>query len=94
MAKSIKWLRRALKNLEQAYNYIAETDVDAAIGVVLKIQTATAQLSEFPVMGRVGRVGETRELVIASTPYVIIYRVKGNAVEILRVLHSSQKYPD
>jgi toxin ParE1/3/4 len=94
VAKSVKWLRKALKNLEQAYNYIAETDVDAAIGVVLKIQTATAQLSEFPMMGRVGRVEGTRELVIASTPYVIIYRVKGNAVEILRVLHSSQKYPD
>jgi len=94
MAKPVKWLRKALKNLEQAYNYVAETNVDAAIAIVLKIQAATDQLSEFPMMGRTGRVDGTRELVIANTPYIIIYRVKGSMVEVLRVLHTSRKYPD
>jgi len=94
MAKPVKWLRKALKNLEQAYNYVAEINVDAAIAIVLKIQAATDQLSEFPMMGRTGRVDGTRELVIANTPYIIIYRVKGSMVEVLRVLHTSRKYPD
>lgn len=94
MAKSVKWLRKALKNLEQAYDYIAETDADAAIALVLKVRAATDQLAEFPMMGRVGRVNGTRELVIANTPYLVIYRVKGSAVEILRMLHSARKYPD
>ncbi|MBM0744279.1 type II toxin-antitoxin system RelE/ParE family toxin [Phormidium sp. CLA17] len=94
MAKSVKWLRQALKNLEQAYDYIAENNGDAAIGVVLKIQAATEQLAEFSMLGRVGRVEGTRELVIANTPYVVIYRVRGNAVEILRVFHTSKRYPD
>ena len=94
MAKSVKWLRKALKNLEQAYDYIAETNADAAISLVFKIQAATDQLSEFPMMGRTGRIDGTRELVIANTPYIVIYRVKGSAVEVLRVLHSSRKYPD
>ena len=94
MAKSVKWLRQALKNLKQAYDYIAEDDGDAAIGVVLKIQAATEQLAEFSTLGRVGRVENTRELVIANTPYIVIYRVRGNAVEILRLLHTSKRYPD
>ena len=94
MAKSVKWLRQALKNLEQAYDYIAEDDGDAAVGVVLKIQAATEQLAEFSMLGRVGRVENTRELVIANTPYIVIYRVRGNAVEILRLLHTSKRYPD
>ena len=94
MAKSVKWLRKALKNLEQTYDYVAETNVDAAIAIVLRIQAATDQLSEFPMMGRTGRIDGTRELVIANTPYIVIYRVKGSAVEVLRVLHSSRKYPD
>ncbi len=94
MAKSIKWLRKALKSLEQAYDYIAEEDADAAIGAVLKIQVATEQLAEFPEMGRAGRVEGTRELVISNSPYIVIYRVKGKTVEILRVLHSSKRYPD
>lgn len=90
----IKWLRKSLKNLEQAYDYVAEDDLDAAIGIVLKIRAATDQLAEFPMMGRTGRIEGTRELVIANTPYIVIYRTKGNAVQILRVLHSSRKYPD
>jgi len=94
VAKSVKWLRQALKNLKQAYDYIAEDDGDAAIGVVLKIQAATEQLAEFSTLGRVGRVENTRELVIANTPYIVIYRVRGNAVEILRLLHTSKRYPD
>lgn len=94
MAKSVKWLRQALKNLEQAYDYIAEDDGDAAVGVVLKIQAATEQLAEFSMLGRAGRVEGTRELVISGMPYVVIYRVKGNGVEVLRVLHSLRKYPE
>ncbi len=94
MAKSVKWLRKALKNLEQAYDYVAEENVEAVVGLVFKIQAATEQLAEFPMMGRAGRIDGTRELVIANTPYIVIYRVKGKSVEILRVLHSSRKYPD
>ena len=92
--RRVKWLRKALQNLQQAYGYIAETDSDAAAKVILKIQAGVNQLEEFPMLGYVGRVQETRELVIANTPYVVIYRVKGNMVQILRVLHHSQKYPN
>ncbi|MGI0488791.1 type II toxin-antitoxin system RelE/ParE family toxin [Pantanalinema rosaneae CENA516] len=94
MAKSVKWLRKALKSLEQAYDYMAQHDLDAAISLVLKIQAATEQLAEFPLMGRMGRVNGTRELVITNTPYIVIYRVNGRAVEILRVLHSAKRYPE
>ncbi len=51
MATTGKWLQKALRNLEQAYDYIAETDEDAAIALVLKIQAAIEQLAEFPMMG-------------------------------------------
>lgn len=44
-------------------------------------------------MGRKGRLEETRELVIVDTPYIVVYRVKDDKVEILRVLHSAQKFP-
>lgn len=91
---SVKWLRKALHNLEQAHAYIAKDDSAAAARTILKIQRAVAQRSEFPNMGRSGRVEGTRELAISSTPYFVVYRVKGNTIQILRVLHSSRKYPD
>jgi toxin ParE1/3/4 len=89
----IKWLRQALRNLEQAHSYIFKDDPEAARQLILRIQSVVNQLAEFPLMGRVGRVEGTRELVISNTSYLIIYRVTEESVEILRVLHTARKYP-
>jgi toxin ParE1/3/4 len=89
----VKWLRKALRNLEQAHAYIAKDDPEAAIRTVLKIQVAVDRLAQFPLMGRVGRVEGTRELATINTAYFLIYGLKENTVEILRVLHTSRRYP-
>ncbi|RAM48536.1 MAG: type II toxin-antitoxin system RelE/ParE family toxin [Hapalosiphonaceae cyanobacterium JJU2] len=89
----IKWLKKALRNVEQAHEYIAKDNPDAAVRVVLKISSAVSQLADSPYIGRSGRVEGTRELVIVQTPYIVIYRVKEETVQIIRVLHSSKKYP-
>ncbi len=44
-------------------------------------------------MGRAGRVPGTRELVISGTPYIVPYRVRGGAVEVLRVFHAARRWP-
>jgi toxin ParE1/3/4 len=90
----VKWLRKALRNLERAHAYIEKDNPEAAIRMVLKIQVAVDRLAQFPLMGIVGRVKGTRELIIANTPYFVIYCIKGTTVEILRVLHTSRRYPD
>ncbi len=51
-------------------------------------------LTKNPAMGRPGRVSGTRELVVADTSYLVPYRVRANAVEILRVFHASRKWPN
>jgi addiction module RelE/StbE family toxin len=48
----------------------------------------------FPEMGRPGRIEGTRELVISRTPYIAAYRIAGDTVRILRVLHGAQQWPD
>jgi plasmid stabilization system protein ParE len=45
-------------------------------------------------MGRPGRVIDTRELVIDRTPYIAAYRITGDKVRILRVLHGARQWPD
>jgi toxin ParE1/3/4 len=44
----VKWVRKALQNLEQAHEYIAKEDSAAAARTILKIQAAVQQLSSFP----------------------------------------------
>jgi len=89
----VRWLRTALANLEAEAAYIAEDDPAAAGRVVHKILRAVDLLKKNPALGRVGRVAGTRELVVADTPYIIPYRVRGDAVEILRVFHAVRKWP-
>jgi len=47
-----------------------------------------------PALGKAGRVAKTRELVVAGTPYIVIYRVKDNRLEILRIFHGARQWPD
>jgi toxin ParE1/3/4 len=89
----IFWLRRALKNLQQAHDFVAGDNADAAIHLIIDIHTAVQNLESFPMMGRSGRVTGTRELPITGTPYLVIYRIRGQRIDILRVLHGARKYP-
>lgn len=90
----VRWLRRALLDLDEVEAHIALDDPQAAAEVVLRIVRAVSLLKEQPGIGRAGRVPGTRELVVPTTPYIVPYRVKDDAVQILRVYHSSRKWPD
>ena len=89
----VRWLRVALANLEEEADYIAEDNPGAADPLVKRIMRAVNLLGKNPAMGRPGRVSGTRELVVGDTPYIVPYRVRANAVEILRVFHAARKWP-
>jgi len=90
----VRWLRRALRNLDEEAEYIARDDPDAAAQMVDRIATSVERLATHPALGRTGRVPGTRELVVSGTPYVVPYRVRGETVEILRVFHGARKWPE
>ncbi len=45
-------------------------------------------------MGRPGRSQGTRELVIAGSPYIVVYIVDDIEVQIVAVFHSAMRWPD
>lgn len=65
----------------------------AAVATVNKIIEAAQMLSDYPTIGKRGRERGTRELVVAGLPYIVIYAVQSDELVILRVLHTSMKYP-
>lgn len=91
----IKWLRRALQNLDNEAMHIAKDDPAAAQTAVQSIYHAVSLLSDNPALGHPGRIDGTRELVVPDTRYIVPYRVEPrlNRVEILRVFHTSRKLP-
>ncbi len=90
----VRWLRRALRNLDDEAEYIARDDPDAAAQTVDRIATSVERLAIHPALGRTGRVPGTRELVVSATPYVVPYRVRSETVEILRIFHGARKWPE
>jgi plasmid stabilization system protein ParE len=89
----VKWLRKALRNLDEEAGYIAADDPAAARQVVGRVMEAVALFEGQPGLGRPGRVPGTRELVVLKTRYIVPYRVHGDVVEILRVFHTSRHLP-
>jgi plasmid stabilization system protein ParE len=89
----VRWLRKALQNLDDEATYIAIDDPAAARLVVDRVLRATASLARQPELGRPGRVAGTRELVILKTRLLVPYRVRNETIEILRVFHTSRRLP-
>jgi toxin ParE1/3/4 len=89
----VKWLKVALANLEAEADDIAQDNPAAADRLVQKIMHTVKLLGGNPAMGRAGRVPGTRELIIGDTPYIVPYRVRADAVEVLRVFHTRRKWP-
>lgn len=88
----IKWKESAVSDLNTIFDYISDESIKAARDLHEKIRQQTNDLLDNPRIGKEGRVEDTRELVITSS-YIIIYRFSANTIEILRILHTSRKYP-
>lgn len=61
---------------------------------LLRIIEVVERLVEHPHLGRLGRIPDTRELVISGTPYTVPYRVREDVLEVLRILHGAMRWPD
>jgi plasmid stabilization system protein ParE len=90
----LRWLRLALRELEEEAAYIARDDERTAALVVKRIFEAVSKLPSEPGMGHPGRIPGTRELVVRQTHYIVPYRVRGEEVQILRIFHTARKRPN
>jgi toxin ParE1/3/4 len=90
----IVWLSVAVQDILHIRTYIADQDPSSARDVASKIDKLVNMLATMPNMGRPGRIFGTRELVIKGTPFLVVYRVQNERVEVLRVLHGRQGFPD
>ena len=89
----VRWLRRALHNLDELAEYISQDNPEAASRTVQRLGEAVRRLSTYPKMGRPGRIQGTRELVVSGTPYVVAYRIANGRVDVLRVVHGAMRWP-
>jgi addiction module RelE/StbE family toxin len=90
----IEWTQAALDDRDAIFDYIEADSPRAAVAVDERIEAAVQRLVDHPESGRPGRVDGTRELVMSRAPYILPYRISGDTVRILRVLHGARRWPD
>lgn len=88
------WKESAGADLQRNIERYAEADPLTAWRIYGEVIERAEALAEQPGIGRRGRVAGTRELVLKGTPFILVYQVNEDLVEILRVLHGAQRWPE
>ena len=87
----VRFKARALRHVEKIYEHIAIHDPTAASRVVGRIEHSIIRLGFLPLSGRPGVVEGTRILVVPGLPYVVIYRVGNDTIDIIAILHTARR---
>lgn len=90
----LEWSVFAMDDRNAIFDYIEVDSPQVAAVVDDRIEEQVEGLRQFPEMGRIGRIEGTRELVIQHTSYIVAYRVMGEVIRVLRVLHGAQRWPE
>ena len=88
----VRWSPEAADDLERIVQYIQRDNPEIARKVAVIIVNAVGALSTFSERGRTGRIAGTRELVVASLPWIAVYRIRDGAVEVVRIYHGAQNW--
>lgn len=91
---TIQWTGPALRELEEALDYIAQDNQKAADLLAQAVIKAVSRLSRFPGSGRMVPEFEDPNLrEVVHEPFRMIYEVREGQVEILAVVRTEQQ-PD
>jgi toxin ParE1/3/4 len=89
----ISWTPAAVADLEHISNYLKDRHPQYRQPTMRKLYEAIRSLKESPQRGRLGREDGTRELLFPPMPYIAVYRVKEQSIEVLRIYHAAQDRP-
>jgi plasmid stabilization system protein ParE len=90
----VRWSLPAAEDLERICEWIARDNPEAARRVARTIYDGCGSLKQFPNLGRAShRLAGRRELTFPPLPYIVVYRVTPETVEISRIFHAAQDWP-
>jgi len=87
----IVWSALARSRLREIRAFVVRDKPEAAEWLATRIVAMVEALRNHPRLGRVGADPSIRELVIGSTPYIILYNVEGQRITIGTIWHAAQR---
>lgn len=86
------WTPEAIQDRADIFDYIEADNPLAALDLDEQLEQKAWLLVDHPNLGRLGRVADTRELVVHRN-YLLIYDVAGDQVRVLNVVHAARRWP-
>jgi len=86
----LRYRAEAASDLDAIYDYVAGDSRVAAGKMIARIRDAIGRLRMFPLSGRIGTVAGTREPIVPSLPYIVVYQVLDDRIDILGVVHAAR----
>jgi toxin ParE1/3/4 len=88
----IRWTVPAADDLQNIKDYLQKHHPHFAEPTVRAIYQRIRLLKTSPNSGRPGHRSGTRELPLPPLPYVVVYTIDADAVEILHIYHGAQDW--
>ncbi len=89
----LRWTPAAAADLSQISEYLKNRHPRYRRPTIRKLYEAIRSLTDSPAGGRPGRENGTRELLFPPLPYVVVYRLREQRIEVLRIYHVAQDRP-
>jgi toxin ParE1/3/4 len=86
------WTPEARGDRAAIYTYVENNNPRAASDLDELFVNRAAHLLSHPMIGRPGRIANTRELV-AHPNYILVYDIAGEMIRVIRVLYTAQQWP-
>jgi toxin ParE1/3/4 len=87
----VRYLQRAVADLIRIEAHIRAESPRGAARVGARIRKRAGDLAQFPFQGTRSRRHGVFQLYVAKTPYILIYRLENDEVQIITVVHTSQR---
>jgi len=89
----LRWTTPAANDLYKIVQHIEHDNPAAALDVAQTLYDGCGSLRKFPYRGRKGRIPGSRELIFPGLPYIVVYQIQDEFVELLRIYHGAQDRP-
>lgn len=86
----LRYRVEAASDLVAIHEYIAADNPVAASAVITRIRQSVERLLLFPKSERLGRVPGTRELIVPNLPYIVVYQISDDLIDIVAVAHAAE----
>jgi addiction module RelE/StbE family toxin len=86
----IRWTPAAVADLQHISDYLSEHRPRYRQPTIRKLYDTIRSLRQSPYRGRPGSEEGTREIAFRPLPYIAVYRLKEQTIEVLRIYHGAQ----